>query len=197
MGQNKRPNAQAEVNMRLGNGRENITNSSFNMDLETSLVAQWLRICLSVQVKWVQSLVLELRSHVPCMWQPSPRAAKKNQQRQKKKKKPQNNTEMDLMKNQDISLPSRVNYPRYREQMNGNISLGASCVYLYRLHLAPQPHQSLPLPPSLLPLPSPSFPSFLPQMSIELPLCTKGTAKSPVDLLCQSGELYYTQMCNH
>lgn len=87
MGQNKRPNAQAEVNMRLGNGRENITNSSFNMDLETSLVAQWLRICLSVQVKWVQSLVLELRSHVPCMWQPSPRAAKKNQQRQKKKKK--------------------------------------------------------------------------------------------------------------
>ena len=66
MGQNKRLNAQAEVNMGLGNGRENITNSSFNMDLETSLVTQWLRICLSVQVKWVQSLVLELRSHVPC-----------------------------------------------------------------------------------------------------------------------------------
>ena len=62
MGQNKRLNAQAEVNMGLGNGRENITNSSFNMDLETSLVTQWLRICLSVQVKWVQSLVLELKS---------------------------------------------------------------------------------------------------------------------------------------
>ena len=164
MGQNKRPNAQAEVNMRLGNGRENITNSSFNMDLETSLVAQWLRICLSVQAKWVQSLVLELRSHVPCMWQPSPRAAKKNQQRQKKKN-PQNNTEMDLMKNQDISLPSRVNYPRYREQMNGNISLGASCVYLYRLHLAPQPHQSFPLS-SLSFTPSLSFLPFLPSSNV-------------------------------
>ena len=126
-----------------------------------------------------------LGTKIPCaMWQPSPRAAKKNQQRQNKQTNKKTPTEMDLMKNQDISLPSRVNYPRYREQMNRNISVGASCVYLYRLHLTPQPHQSLPLPPSLLPLPSPSFPFFLPQMSIELPLCTRGTAKSPVDLLC-------------
>jgi len=140
-----------------------------------------------------------LGTKIPCAMHVATKSTccKEEPAKTKKKKKPQNNTEMDLMKNQDISLPSRVNYPRYREQMNRNISLGASCVYLYRLHLAPQPHQSLPLPPSLLPLPSPSFPSFLPQMSIELPLCTKGTAKSPVDLLCQSGELYYTQICNH
>ena len=89
-----------------------------------------------------------------------PAKTKKN-----KKKKTQNNTEMDLMKNQDISLPSRVNYPRYREQMNRNISLGASCVYLYRLHLAPQPHQSFPLS-SLSFTPSLSFLPFLPSSNV-------------------------------
>ena len=31
----------------------------------TSLVAQWLRICLPRQVTWVRSLIGELRSHVP------------------------------------------------------------------------------------------------------------------------------------
>ena len=31
----------------------------------TSLVVQWLRICLPVQGTWVQSLVRELRSHMP------------------------------------------------------------------------------------------------------------------------------------
>ena len=32
--------------------------------LGTSLVVQWLRIHLPVQVAWVQSLVRELRSHM-------------------------------------------------------------------------------------------------------------------------------------
>ena len=36
-----------------------------SMHLETSLVVQWLRICLPVQGMWVQSLVGELRSHMP------------------------------------------------------------------------------------------------------------------------------------
>ena len=31
----------------------------------TSLVVQWLRICLPMQVTWVRSLVRELRSHMP------------------------------------------------------------------------------------------------------------------------------------
>ena len=31
---------------------------------ETSLMVQWLRICLAVQGTWVQSLVRELRSHM-------------------------------------------------------------------------------------------------------------------------------------
>ena len=33
----------------------------------TSLVVQWLRPCLPMQGLWVQSLVRELRSHMPCM----------------------------------------------------------------------------------------------------------------------------------
>ena len=33
--------------------------------LGTSLVVQWLRICLPKQGTWVQSLVRELRSHMP------------------------------------------------------------------------------------------------------------------------------------
>ena len=32
----------------------------------TSLVAQWLRLCLPVKEMWVQSLVGEQRSHKPC-----------------------------------------------------------------------------------------------------------------------------------
>ena len=32
---------------------------------ETSLVVQCLRICLAMQGTWVQSLVRELRSHMP------------------------------------------------------------------------------------------------------------------------------------
>ena len=31
----------------------------------TSLVAQWLRLCLPMQGVWVRSLVGELRSHMP------------------------------------------------------------------------------------------------------------------------------------
>ena len=31
----------------------------------TSLVAQWLRICLAMQRMWVQSLVGEVRSYMP------------------------------------------------------------------------------------------------------------------------------------
>ena len=38
-----------------------------SMHLETSLVVQWLRICLPVQGMWVQSLVGELRSHMPAL----------------------------------------------------------------------------------------------------------------------------------
>ena len=33
--------------------------------LGTSLVVQWLRICLPMQEMWVRSLVRELRSHMP------------------------------------------------------------------------------------------------------------------------------------
>jgi hypothetical protein len=33
--------------------------------LGTSLVAQWLRLCLPMKGVWVQSPVRELRSHVP------------------------------------------------------------------------------------------------------------------------------------
>ena len=33
--------------------------------LGTSLVIQWLRLCLPMQRLWVQSLVGELRSHMP------------------------------------------------------------------------------------------------------------------------------------
>lgn len=110
----------------LGNGRENITNSSFNMDLETSLVVQWLRVCLSVQVKWVQSRYLELD---PMCHVATKAVCCKEPQRQANKTQ-----KASLMKNQDISLPSRVKYPRYREQMNRNTSFGASWVYLYRLH---------------------------------------------------------------
>ena len=31
----------------------------------TSLVVQWLRICLAMQETWVRSLIGEVRSHVP------------------------------------------------------------------------------------------------------------------------------------
>ena len=31
----------------------------------TSLVVQWLRICVPMQEMWVQSLAKELRSHMP------------------------------------------------------------------------------------------------------------------------------------
>ena len=34
--------------------------------IETSLVVQWLKQCTSMQGPWVQSLVKEIRSHVPC-----------------------------------------------------------------------------------------------------------------------------------
>ena len=38
----------------------------FSMQIgETSLVVQWLRICLAMQGTWVWSLVRELRSHMP------------------------------------------------------------------------------------------------------------------------------------
>ena len=36
-----------------------------NNYLGTSLVVQWLRICLATQGKWIWSLVGELRSHMP------------------------------------------------------------------------------------------------------------------------------------
>ena len=39
---------------------------SFKMRIVTSLVGQWLRLCLPMQGVWVQSLVGELRSHVSC-----------------------------------------------------------------------------------------------------------------------------------
>ena len=49
----------------------------------TSLVVLWLRICLVMQGKWVQSLVGELRSHIPachsersCMMQLRPNTAR-------------------------------------------------------------------------------------------------------------------------
>ena len=35
------------------------------LNLGTSLVVQWLRICLSMQGVWVRSLVGELGSHMP------------------------------------------------------------------------------------------------------------------------------------
>ena len=37
---------------------------SFKKHLGTYMVVQWLRICLSIQETWVQSLVRELRSHM-------------------------------------------------------------------------------------------------------------------------------------
>ena len=36
-----------------------------NLPKGTTLVVQWLRICLPMQGTWVQSLVRELRSHMP------------------------------------------------------------------------------------------------------------------------------------
>ena len=53
-----------------------------SMHLETSLVVQWLRICLPVQGMWVQSLVGELRSHM----QLSLHTATKTHDSQKKEK---------------------------------------------------------------------------------------------------------------
>ena len=35
-----------------------------NPDVGTSLVVQWLTICLAVQGVWVRSLVVELRSNI-------------------------------------------------------------------------------------------------------------------------------------
>ena len=35
------------------------------ISLGTSLVVQWIRVCLAMQETWVQPLVGELRSHMP------------------------------------------------------------------------------------------------------------------------------------
>ena len=40
-------------------------NCPYRIELGTSGVVQWLRICLPMQDTWVPSLVRELRSHVP------------------------------------------------------------------------------------------------------------------------------------
>ena len=29
-------------------------------------MVQWLRFCVAIQAAWVQSLIRELRSHIPC-----------------------------------------------------------------------------------------------------------------------------------
>ena len=42
----------------------------------TSLVVQWLRICVPMQETWVPSLVRELGSHMPLDGQLSPCATK-------------------------------------------------------------------------------------------------------------------------
>ena len=50
-----------EGSIQIGEGRRELRISGFG----TSLVVQWLEICLEMQRTWVQSLVRELRPHMP------------------------------------------------------------------------------------------------------------------------------------